>query len=99
MVLKYNSTNIRFHLSSYNISEHENPIGYSSESSVLPYKKLTEQPLADLRFSWALLKLINKFLQKNVSLLNMSSKEEPLDSHTQSQKYKNGGKLDLSVSD
>ncbi|KAL4510149.1 hypothetical protein ABPG72_010342 [Tetrahymena utriculariae] len=99
MVLKYNSTNIRFHLSSYNLSEHENPIGYSSESSVLPYKKLTEQPLADLRFSWALLKLINKFLQQNVSLLNMSSKEEPLDSHTQAQKYKNGGKLHLSISD
>ncbi|KAL4466976.1 hypothetical protein ABPG74_010573 [Tetrahymena malaccensis] len=99
MVLKYNSTNIRFHLSSYNLSEQENPIGYSSQSSILQYKKLTEQPLADLRFSWALLKLINKFLQKNVSLLNMSSKEEPLDSHTQAQKYKNGGKLDLSVSD
>ena len=39
-VLKYNATNIRFHRSTYNLTQDDHPIGYSSEANTLQFKKL-----------------------------------------------------------
>ncbi|EGR31900.1 hypothetical protein IMG5_100500 [Ichthyophthirius multifiliis] len=83
-VLHYNPTNIRFIQSSNNIIPlHENilqPIGYLHESSTMQYNRLISVcSLRDIRYSWALIKLLNKLLQKSIFFINMDSKCEPLD--------------------